>query len=121
MLVDHSFKNLIVATMMMPKPKLNLGVTLIIGSDRVPGTIVAMKRNADQITVQTDEVLLSPIGSELAAGQEVLEDGSTCQRNLNGVKRVFTRRGGGVWIEAGKHRDEGISLVVGERDHQVRT
>lgn len=109
MRVFGNLMNRIAEEAKMPEPKVGMGATINMHSDRYAVTIVEVV-SPSRIVVQHDRSKLIG-GSRQSESQEY-----EFTPNPKGEKKVFSKRKNGLWIESGHERGSGTSLTIGVRD-----
>jgi len=95
--IIHNYPDIII-------PEEGMGVTLGIGSDRYPATIIEVSENKKTLIVRMD-VFKPAKGYDYFANQ-VYE----YEENLNGNQHCFTLRKDGKWKEKGSSRNSGFVI-----------
>jgi hypothetical protein len=92
---------------MEESPSIGLGVTEAVGSDRYPGTIVAVP-SATRIIVQRDDVLVEQCGVRVFT------------RRPDAPRSIYTLRRNGRWVAKGVPMRAGYGrLAIGNRDYYL--
>jgi hypothetical protein len=107
MRVFGSLTNRIAESTVQPEPKVGMGATIIMYSDRHAATIVRVS-TPRRIVIQEDKTALVG-GSRMSESQEY-----TFEPNLKAELRTYTKRKDGVWRELADHTT--TTLVIGDRD-----
>lgn len=92
-------------------PKVGMGCTILMWTDRKAATVIGVDETGRRITVQEDKAIRTDNhGMSDAQSYEY-------ERDPNGAQHVYTLRKNGKWIQAGERMGTGLGLLLGRRDH----
>ena len=96
-------------------PKVGMGATILMYSDRHPATIVqvtfgGLGTGPTEVCIQEDKAIRTD-GNTMSESQSYLYE-----PNAEAKRRYFTRRKNGRWIEKGASQKNGTVLMIGYRD-----
>lgn len=107
-----SLINLVSGNARYPEPKVGMGATILMWTDRHAATIVAVSASGKQVTIQEDKATRTDNLGMTDSGQEY-----TFEANPDAPKRVYTLRKNGAWVLKGDALNGGQRLAIGHRDH----
>ena len=105
-------------------PKVGMGVTYLMWSDRHPGTIVAVVYGGRGVSVQRDKCTVKPGKTYINTESQgdvwdieptVIEDGWDGRVQISNADR-FTKRKNGCWVKEGSPMRSGQRIAIGYRE-----
>ena len=106
----NSLSNLIIGNARQPVPRVGMGATILLWTDRNAATITAVRDNGRTVYVQRDRAIRTDNNGM-----------SECQEyryvaNPDSLPQVFTRRKSGEYVEKGRTLGDGYRLAIGQRN-----
>ena len=102
-------------TINAPAPEVGQAATMLLWSDRNPGTVVEVNKKGRYIVVQEDRAIVTS-GSSLGAPEYRYE------RNPEGSRHYFRKSSNGRWVNVARKPETGrfvqlktLGLLLGER------
>lgn len=92
-----------------PAVAVGVGATLCWWSDRRAGTIISVSPSGKRIVVQEDTAIRTD-GNGVSSDQRY-----EYERNPKGVRREFSLRKNGRWVEVGSDLYDGVVCTIGVR------
>lgn len=102
--------NRIAESSQMPEPKVGMGATIIMYSDRHACTVVATFVSGKTVQVKQDKAIRTDENGMSEAQSYRYEP------NPSAKLREFSKRKNGQWVEVGQSQNNGPTLMIGERD-----
>ena len=93
-----------------PIPEVGMGATILMHSDRHACTVIEVSSDKKRIVIQRDTA--SRIYANGMSDNQQWEYAA----DANGVKRIFTLRQSGRWVEKGRGEKNGTIIRLGARD-----